>query len=63
MLTKQQEYEEQKELVGVIKYFLELRENEAYEAHSRYREAQIRYDKAVIKLNWLREEVESSGSV
>jgi hypothetical protein len=61
MLTKQQEYEEQKELVGVIKFFLEQRQNEYYEAMNRYRETQIRYDKAVIKLNWLREEVETSN--
>lgn len=54
---KQEEYNEQKEIVKSIKFLLEQRENEYYEAQSKYRETQIRYDQAVIKLNWLREEV------
>lgn len=60
---KYDEYNEQKEIVKSIKFLLEQRENEYYEAQSKYRETQIRYDKAVIKLNWLREELESSRSV
>lgn len=60
---KKEAYLEQQELVKSIKFLMEQRENEYYETLHEYRETQIRYDKEVIKLNWLREEIESSRSV
>lgn len=50
-------YQQAKEYANVLKYKLEQDQNAYYEAQSRYRETQIKYDEAVIKLNWLREEL------
>lgn len=61
--TKEEQYYALKDAVEVIKFLLEKRENDYYEAQRLYRETQIRYDQAVIKLNWLREELEDSRSV